>query len=333
MKRFSIAAMFLILPVLLVGPALSQDYEISVATVAPDGSLWMKEMHKLDEKLREKTDGHVRLKFYPGGVAGDDKTVIEKIKGGQFAAAGLTGVGLGEIVPAFRVMEIPFTFRTYKETDYVMRKLSKWFKKKFEAKGFKVLGWTDQGFVYILSTVKIESVADMKAAKPWVWDVDPLAHAAFASFGINPIPLSIENVATSLDSGMIDTFYISPVAAIALQWYRKAKYLVNFPVVDGTGAIVLSKEYFDKMPENYQVILETLSNKYLRALTIKTRKSNDKAIETLKSKGIVMLEPSGDDVTRFMDVGKKAADSLVGKLYSAKLLGKVRKLLDEFRKK
>jgi len=316
----------------LASPSEAEDFEISMATVAPEGSLWMKEMHKLDEKVREKTDGHVRFKFYAGGVAGDDKTVLEKIRGGQFSAAGLTGVGLGEIVPDFRVMEVPFTFRSYAEVDYVLKKLSKWFKEKFEAKGFKVLGWTDQGFVYIMSKQKIGSVDDMKGAKPWVWDVDPLAHAAFAAFGINPIPLSIENVTTSLDSGMIDTIYISPVAAIALQWYRKVKYLVNVPVVDGAGAIVMSKAYFDKMPQAYQAVLEEASGAYLRNLTLKTRKENDAALGTLASKGISNIEPTEADLKRFMEVGAKAADGLVGKLYPEKLLSKVRSLLDEYRK-
>ena len=324
-----------VLLALLVVPenARGEDYVLSVATVAPEGSLWMKEMHKLDEKVREKTDGHVRFKFYPGAVAGDDKTVIEKIKGGQFQGAGLTGVGLGEIVPEFRVMEIPFTFRTYDEVDYVLRKLSKWFKKKFEEQGYKILGWTDQGFVYMMSQKEIKGFDDMKNAKPWVWDVDPLGHAAFKAFGINPIPLSLENVTTSLDSGMIDTIYISPVAAIALQWYRKVQYVIDFPITDGGGAIVLSKAYFDKMPREYQVVLETLSAKYLRALSLKTRKDNDKAYAKLTQKGLKVLTPSADDVKRFESAGKQAADSLVGKLYSKKLLDKVRNLIDEHRKK
>jgi TRAP-type C4-dicarboxylate transport system substrate-binding protein len=333
MKRIAVTTLLLLLPLLWVPTAAAEDFELTIATVAPEGSLWMKEMHKLDEKVREKTDGHVRFKFYPGGVAGDDKTVLEKIKGGQFVGAGLTGVGLGEIYPGIRVLEIPFTFRSYGEVDYVLKKLSKYFKQKFEEKGFKVLGWTDQGFVYIMSKQKIASKDDMKKAKPWVWDVDPLANAAFASFGINPIPLSIENVATSLDSGMIDTFYISPVAAIALQWYRKAKFVVNFPVVDGAGAIVIAKETFDKMPKEYQVILETLSAQYLRGLSVKTRKANDQAMETLKKKGIEIVEPTEADVKEFMEVGIKASDSLAGKLYSKKLLDKVRALLDDYRKK
>ncbi len=332
MKRFAFLVAAVVVSLFSVS-AVAQEHLISLAVVAPEGSLWMKEMHRLDAKVREKTNGNVGFKFYPGGVAGDDKTVIQKIRGGQFVGAGVTGVGMGEIVPASRVIEIPFTFRSYDEVDYVLRKLSNWFKAEFEKKGFKVLGWTDQGFVYMMSKKKIASVDDVKKAKPWVWDVDPLGQAAFKAFGINPIPLSLENVTTSLDSGMIDTIYISPAAAIALQWYRKVSYLIDFPITDGAGAIIISKEFFDKLPKEHQVVLETLSSEYLRNLTIATRKENDRAMKELTKKGLTAIAPTAADLERFFKVGEQAANSLVGKLYSQKILDKVRALLAEFRAK
>ncbi len=334
MKLFALSLMAaMLLAVFPNSVNAEEDFIITVATVAPKGSMWVREMEKLDKKIREKTDGHVQFKFYPGGVAGDDKTMVQKIRGGQLVGAGLTGVGLGEIFPGIRVIEAPFTFRDYKEVDYVMRKLSKWFKKQFEKQGFKVLGWTDQGFVYLMSQKEIKSVDDVKTAKPWVWDVDPVGQATFKAFGISPVALSLENVSTSLDSGMIDTIYISPVAALALGWYKRVKFYVDFPITNGAGAIVISKEFFDKMPPKYQVIVETLSAQYLRALSNKTRKENDHERSTLEKNGIKRLVPSADDVKQFMAVGIKAADSLAGNLYSKKLLKKVRDLLNEYRNK
>lgn len=333
MKRWTPWLIALFLLASFPATAEEETFVITIASVAPEGSLWMRDMKELDKKIREKTDGHVQLKYYTGGVAGDDKTMVQKIRGGQLVAAGLTGVGLGEIVPEIRVIESPFTFRNYDEVDFVMKKLSNWFKGKFEEQGFKVLGWTDQGFVYLMSQRSISSVDDVKKAKVWVWDVDALGLAAFKAFGISPIPLSLENVATSLDSGMIDTVYISPVAGLALGWYKRIQYLVDFPITNGAGAIVMSKEYFDKMPKEYQVVLETYCRKYLRALSIKTRKENDAGLKSLFDRGVKRVVPSQAEIDNFMLVGAKAADSLVGKLYSKKLLDKVRALLDEYRKK
>ncbi len=312
-------------------PARATEYVITMASVAPEGSLWMEEMKKMDSLVRSATGGEVRFQFYAGSIAGDDKTVVKKIQSGQLVAAGLTGVGLGEIVPAFRVMELPFTYRSYDEVDFVLRKLSKWFSSRFEEKGFVVLGFADQGFVYLLSKNPITKTEDMKTAKPWVWDVDRLAAAAFKAFGINAIPLSLENVTTALDTGKIDTVYISPVAGIALQWYRKTGYLVDFPLTDGAGALIISKKFFDALPEQHRAALVTVCKETSKNLRTKTRADNDAALKLLKAKGTKFVTPSPEEVKNFLDVGNKAAASLVGELYSQALLDKVRALLAEYR--
>jgi TRAP-type C4-dicarboxylate transport system substrate-binding protein len=327
-----IIGLFSLLTLLVAAaPGRAAEYVITMASVAPDGSLWMEEMKKMDSLVRSATGGEVRFEFYPGSIAGDDKTVVKKIQSGQLVAAGLTGVGLGEIVPAFRVMELPFTYRSYDEVDFVLRKLSKWFSTRFEEKGFVVLGFADQGFVYLLSKNPITKTADMKTAKPWVWDVDRLAAAAFKAFGINAIPLSLENVTTALDTGKIDTVYISPVAGIALQWYRKTGYLVDFPLTDGAGALVISKKFFDALPEKHRAAVVTVCRETSKNLRSKTRADNDAALKLLKAKGTKFVSPAPEELQNFLLVGDKAAASLVGELYSQALLDKVRALLAEYR--
>src|SRR5712691_11745400 len=73
---------------------------IKFASLAPSGSTWMKVMEEYNKELEHKTGGQVRFKFYPGGVQGDEKDVVRKIRLGQLQAAGITGLGLGEIAPA-----------------------------------------------------------------------------------------------------------------------------------------------------------------------------------------------------------------------------------------
>ena len=43
---------------------------IKFATLAPEGSAWMAEMHRLDKEVRKATQGEVAFKFYAGGVSG-----------------------------------------------------------------------------------------------------------------------------------------------------------------------------------------------------------------------------------------------------------------------
>ena len=113
---------------------INASTKIKFATVATEGSTWMKVMHQLAEAVEDSTEGEVKFKIYPGAVQGDEKDVLRKMRIGQLHSAGFTGVGLGEILPEVRIMDAPFLFNTYEEVDYVSSKLSDHFAQKFEEK-------------------------------------------------------------------------------------------------------------------------------------------------------------------------------------------------------
>ena len=49
---------------------------LKIATLAPDGTSWMQAMRKGAEEVKQRTKGRVKLRFYPGGVMGNDRTVL-----------------------------------------------------------------------------------------------------------------------------------------------------------------------------------------------------------------------------------------------------------------
>jgi hypothetical protein len=149
--------------------------EVKFATLAPDGSTWMKTMRKVDEEVRRRTENRVGLKFYPGGVQGDEKDVIRKMRNGQIHAAGFTGFGLGAIVPETRVLELPFMFESLEELDYVRGATNDYYEKAFKAKDYALLAWTDVGFVYLFTKSPVRKVSDMPNTKWWIWSGDQLA--------------------------------------------------------------------------------------------------------------------------------------------------------------
>ncbi len=304
---------------------------LKVATVAPEGSVWLKVMRRMAGEIKKETGGRLEVKFFAGGVLGDDKVVLDKMRFGQVHAAGLTGVGLGELVPEVRVMELPFQYTSYKQVDCVLDAFRDEFARKFEEKGFVLLGWSDQGFVYVFSKNRIQSPTDMKGAKPWVWEADVLAKAVFKALGLNPVPLALQDVFTSLQTGLVDTVYISPVAAIALQWYTKVSFMVDMPIADGSGAIVIAKAAFDRLPADLQAILRDKVPKYAKKLSQATRQLNDRSVQVLTEKGLTVLKPDPAQVAGFQARGVEAARSLVGQLYPAALLDRVLKRIQQCR--
>jgi len=108
----------------------------------------------------------------------------------------------------------------------------------------RVLGWAEVGNVNIFSNSPVTKLDDLKAVKMWIWEGDPIAEATFAAMKIKPIPLSITDVMTSLQTGMINAVYSAPATVIPLQWYTKMRNMLSLPIATASGAVVISRKSF-----------------------------------------------------------------------------------------
>lgn len=311
----------------------AQQYTIKFATLAPEGSTWITVMKEYDQVIRRESGGRLGFRIYAGGVAGDEKDVLRKIRLGQFQSAGITGVGIGEIAKSARILDVPFLFKNHAEVDYVMGQYDAELRKEFEAGGYVLLGWAEVGFVYVFTNSPVTKVEDIRKVKMWQWEGDPVAEATFKAFGINPIQLSITDVLTSLQTGLINAMYISPYAGVSLQWSTATKYMLDYPLTNSSGAVVLSKRDFDKMPPDLQEILLRNGKQLMRKLTELSRQENIKSLEVLKKNKITFTKPDAKEVPRYELIGKDARRLMIGKLYSENLLNRVEQSVADFRAK
>ena len=330
MKRLIVSSLLL----LILSPAglRGQQYTIKFSSLATDGSTWMNVLREYDSAIRKESGGRLGFKIYAGGVQGEDKDVMRKIRLGQLHSAGITGVGIGEISSKLRILDAPFLFRTYAEVDRLHTVMDEEFAADLRANDFVLLGWAEVGFVYIFTNTPVKSVADMKDVKMWMWEGDPIAEAAFRTMGVRPIPLSVVDVLTSLQTGLINGVYISPLAAIVLQWNTRVKYMNDVPLAVASGAVVISKKKFDSLPQDLQEILVRNGKKYMDELTQKSRRENATAIETLKKSGVTIVSGKNPKaMLEYEEIGKRARQSLVGRLYDQPFLDRVEKTIAGFR--
>jgi TRAP-type C4-dicarboxylate transport system substrate-binding protein len=324
---------FVITLLILVTQASAQEFTIKFATLAPEGSAWITVMKEYDQAIRKESGGRLGFKIYAGGVAGDEKDVIRKIRLGQFQSAGITGVGIGEIAKSARILDSPFLFKNHDEVDYVVGQYDAELRKEFENGGYVLLGWAEVGFVYVFTNTPVTKVEDMRNVKMWQWEGDPVAEATFKAFGINPIPLSITDVLTSLQTGLINGMYTSPLAGVSLQWCTATKYMLDYPLTNASGAVVIAKRDFDKMPPDIQEILLRNGKQLMRKLTELSRTDNTKSLDVLKKSKIIFTKPDANEIGRYEEIGKNARRLMVGKLYSEDLLNRVEKSVADFRAK
>jgi TRAP-type C4-dicarboxylate transport system substrate-binding protein len=285
---------------------------IKIATVAPDGTAWMKEMRAAADAVKAKTADRVEIKFYPGGVMGDDATVLRKIKIGQLQGAAFTGGEAALITPDANVYSQPFQFRTLDEVDKVRAKVDPLLKDSFAKAGFVVPGITGGGFGYLMSVKEIKTNADLKSAKVWAPQGDHIAEVAFKAAGVTPIPLPLADVYTSLQTGLIDTVTGTTSGAIAFQWHTKVKHMLDLPLVYVVGVLAIDKKAIDALSaDDQKIVNDEIAGAFARLEKV-TRDDNAQALETLKKQGIAVDEPSAADAKSWADIGAAARKDLAG---------------------
>jgi TRAP-type C4-dicarboxylate transport system substrate-binding protein len=329
-----VTAAMLLLACSAAGGALAEDKpktQIKFATLAPEGSTWMKVMHAIDDEVRAGTGNRVAFKFYPGGVQGDEKDVLRKVRNGQLHGGGFSGYGLGAIASEFRVIELPFMFRNFDEVDHVREQFESYVVDIFKQKGFVFLGWGDVGFVYLFSNSPITSPDELRRAKVWTWSGDPLAEIFFKAFSVSPIPLALPDVLTSLQMGVVDAVYAPPLACVALQWFTRVKYMTNVPISYGFGALLVSEESLKGIDPADLDVLKRVCSAQSKVLVDKTRRENLEAVKSIKSEGVKLLDPSAEVEKEFFDTGRSAWKDGVGRLYPENLLDRVTKTVDDYR--
>jgi TRAP-type C4-dicarboxylate transport system substrate-binding protein len=286
-------------------------------------------MRSLDLSVRERSSGKLGFRIYAGGVAGDELDVLRKIRINQVHSAAFSGVGIGKILPMVRVLDLPYLFRNYEEIDLVHDKLRTFFATEFRKKGFEFIAWAEVGNVHFFSKEPITGLEDLSGSKVWAWEGDPIAKTTFSAMGVNPIMLSIADVTTALNTGMIDTVYAPPLGALALQWHLGVNYMTAHPFAHSTGAVLISSEAFKRLSDPLKILLRSSFAKAMKQLTVDLRMQNDEAVSVMKKSGLRVIAGSYEkrDVEAIR-IHNYVSKRLVGKLFPQDLLVRVYRILE-----
>lgn len=322
----------LILSLYLSLPALAGPrYLFKIASIAPEGSVWVKRFRDFTREVKEKSNGEIGFKIYPGGIMGDDKSMLRKMRVGQLHGGGFTMTGIGEIIPDFRVMGIPFLFRSYQEVDHVHQGLRPHFDRLFTQRGLKLLALTEIGFIYTMSTESIDTLTGLQESRCWTPEGDPVSSSYLQTLGIAPTPLAIPDVLTSLQTGMVDTVFNSFYGSIVLQWFTRARYVADIPFGYAYGAFLVDQRQFARLPSPYQSLMQSAAKKHFGLLLADTRRSNKEAREVLQQNGVKMVQPQPGTHQQLLDLRDQTVRQITGRAFSKDILHSTMDLLDQFR--
>ena len=282
--RYTFFASFAAL--LLLISAHGQAATFKVATLSPDGSFWMKTMREAGKEVAAATDNRVEFKWYPGGVMGDDKAVLRKMRVGQLQGAALPMGELLSFYPDSQAYGIPFLFNSYEEVDYVRSQLDDSLIAGFAEGGMEVLGIAEGGFGYFLTAEPVRVPTDLQQQKVWVPQNDVVSARLAQSIGVTPIPLTLPDVLPGLQTGLINTVAVSPIGAIALQWHTRVDYLTDIPLMYFCGVMSLSGKSFSKLSAEDQGAVREVFGKAFKHIEARNRSDNVKAFDALLNQGV-----------------------------------------------
>lgn len=286
---------------------------IKVATVSPEGTFWMKQMRVGAKEIKERTNGRVKFKFYPGGVMGNDDNVLRKIRIGQLQGGAVTLGVLAQSIPDSTIYGLPFLFSSFFDAEQIRKASDPLLSKKIDDKGFVNFGIAQGGFSYLMSKDKISSFDDLRKQKSWIPEKSDVGLSVYRNVGVAPISLPLSDVLTGLQTGLINTVAISPIGVLALQWHTHIHYVVDLPLNYVSAVLIIDKKTFNKLSAEDQSVVREVMTKAYKKIDQQNKIENTAARQALVNLGVKFVKLSDSEKMQWLKTGDLVIEEMINK--------------------
>lgn len=284
---------------------------LKMATVAPDGLAWIKQLRAAMKAIDQETEGRVKFKLYPGGVQGDDSTVLRKMRIGQLQGGALAAGALIRFYTDLQIYNMPLQFKDSNEVQHVRAEMDEGIIDGIKQGGVHVFPLIETGFAYLLSKKPVSKPEDMTNLKVWVPDGDPLGEQLVKLFKVSPVPLNITDVLAALQTGLVDAVAVPPLVAIALQWHNHVDYMMDLPLMYIYSVLAVDERAMKKVSAADQAVIASHLDPLMREIDGVNRQDNVKAFEAILSQGVTSVQPSAADLAAWNEVAIDALAAMV----------------------
>jgi len=321
--------------VLATGLALGlplQAATLKIATITPEGSQWMKDMRAGADEIKKRTEGRVQIKYYGGGVMGNDQKVLSRIRIGSLQGGAFTPTALTGQYSDLDLYGLPMMFNSVEEASYVRSQMDSKIRAGLEDAGFVNFGFAAGGFALIMSNTRISTFDDLKGKKVWIPEGDDISRQAMEALSLTPVTLPLTDVLTGLQTGLIDIVGMSPIGALVLQWHTKIKYISDLPLLYTFGVMVIDKKAFYKLSADDQAIVREVMEGIYRNFDNTNMVDNLGARDALLNTGIEVVSLEVSDYEKVRDSMMELNTSLAEQgVFSKELYEEMLAHIDEYR--
>lgn len=333
--RFLLIGLVLTLAVALAWPSPPVEAQgrtlIRMATLVPDGSSWHLILKETAEKWKALSGGRVQVRLFPGGVAGDDPDVVRKMRLGTLSAGVLSAVGVGEIDKSVYALGIPLMYESYEEVYWVLEKMRPRLEAGLEQKGFIVLNWMDGGWVHFFTKEPVAVPADLRKLKLFTWAGDAEAVEVWRAGGFNPVPLPSTEIATALQTGLIEALGAPPQVAVISQFFNHAQNMTDLRWQLLLGATVITKRAWDTIPADVQPAIRQVTQEAGARLRKEIRDAADTDVEAMKKRGLHVVPVTDTQRAEWQKLTEKLYPEIRGRIVPPEAFDEALRLRDEYR--
>ena len=323
----------LLLATLAVTPLSAAERQIiKLATLIPSGSVWDRTLKTMGAEWQRATDGRVRLRIYAGGVAGDDPDLIRKMRIGQLQAATVTVTGLTEIDPAFALFEIPMFFETYAELFHVLDTLEPELRAHLETRGFRLLHWGHAGWVHFFTARPAATLEEFRQLKVFVWAGNDELTALWRDRGFRPVTLAATDILTGLKTGMFEALPSTPIAALSLQWFRSAPYMLDLPITPLLGATLITERAWERLEATDQQVIQDAALRAGEVFATEIPQQDEHAVREMQARGLSVIPAIGTAAeAEWRTEAERFAERMREAFVPLEFYDRARKIRDEYR--
>jgi len=281
--------------------------QFKVATLAPDGSNWMDQMRMAAERVEQRTDGQVSVRFYPGGVMGDSSAVLRRMRLGQLHGGAFTLGDLADVSAAVNLYSMPFVFQSLEEIQALREEFDPLVLQGLAEGGLVASAISLGGFALLFSHRELPQQAEQvtSAFRIWVPAGDRLSQQTLERAGATPVPLPLADVYTALQTGAVNTFAATPSAAIVLQWHTRVRSVLDMPLLMTAGTVGFDQRAISRLSDEQARILSEEFAAALNQIEAQNRADNQEARTALRKQGIQFVSPAADAVSGWHDLARR----------------------------
>lgn len=312
--------------------AASPRFVVRLASTAPDGTAWSRELRDFAREVAERSGGELEIKLYLGGIAGSEVGAEERVRRGQLDGVLSGGMMCQRQIPTMRALHLLGLLRSREEARFVLERLRGDLAEEALASGYTLLGAGDLGPEIVFTRSAARTLDELKKLKLWRWDLDEVGATMWREMGFQPVGLPVEHAARAYDRRELDGFVAIPTAALAFQWFHRAKFMLALDSDYLAGCLLLASKSFERLGEEHKRALRIAAEHLAgRISELSAREDERLTGELFVKQGLqpVVLGPALRN--EFFAAARATRERLGEKLAPARLVRRVLDLLAEHR--